>query len=331
MKKFWGYSAFLLLLGLAVSCKKEVEFDVTASVDETVLMSANLIDVSGGVMEVELNVAPLDESHIIDEATQDRDIYSGDVEFYNYADVTFSLLGITEELGPARGNYSLAILMDKSDRDLSMEEYMEHMEAWNYFVRNNSPSDEYLLASFADSQGDTYKLFTDGFTSENDENVENLLDITSIEKSGASNMYDAISAMLDYVNLHSTKANKQIIVQWHNKDSVSSTTMTEVIDKANTYGISINFISHYSNEIANDFYYFGDPANIAIKTGGLMLLGSTEKSAGITTIYSLDRLLRGDYINRKVRVKVELASGTFGNYYGFYIHIDNPLCVYLEF
>jgi hypothetical protein len=142
-----------------------------------------------------------------------------------------------------------------------------------------------------------------------------LFDLYYEEMGGTSNLYDAMDSFLEYANNRSTHPNKNLTFICRGyPDNLGTNTVSQVIAKAQTYGVKINMII-----IGNDFNW--SMVSIACRTGGFInIISSTDDydltngglmDKGTPMMASLNRPLSKNIHIYRVKMKLLKNSGVW--------------------
>ncbi len=291
------YILILLLIAL-ISCKKEKRLDLPVFQNDMVFTSSRLVDYSPKIANLEFKIAILDQLKIYGPENQGLEgVGESAFQFYNVDNYGYSIDEFKYESAQQQGPYSALLLIDNSSSN-------GYFQGLNFFIKNIGSESEFAISGFArggELEQDVFTAYGNGFTNDYEESRLDLLDLAN-KTGGTSCYYDALDKAIDYVINNANKENKYIVTILQDDDDGNSTaTLDSLIEKANDNQIKICILHHCNNEVLE---------KLANATGGF-------RGGGQLILFSLDKLLRGEFDEYKLNVKLEKYSP--GNFYsGFW-------------
>jgi hypothetical protein len=158
---------------------------------------------------------------------------------------------------------------------------------------------------------------------------EILLDLYFANMGGSSNLFDALDVFLDYADTRSMHENKHItVITRSSPDNQHTSTYTDIIAKAKSYGVTINIII-----IGNDFT--SPMVEMAAATGGFInIISSTDEyiltngglmDKGTPMLASIHRPLSKNIHVYRVNMTITRNTGLWNSGHTFFQYYQSNL------
>ncbi len=254
------YLLILFTCSLLISCLKNhdeivPDLDLEQGKPAGGIVSQTQINNENGLVTFEMTIFAVDVyGNFIENLNQDNFALFNNTPFGIQAGVE-NLSLIISESKPA---FSAAMLFDESISIEDSDPLDARIDAGLAFANKIKSDEEASIAGFAGTF--TFLL---GFTNNVEALTETILQLKNNQSSTA--IFHSVDEYLTYVNNNASSDNKSIIVFTDGGNNVNGITVQDVIEKANTNGVTVHMITLGSGAFNED------AKMLAFQTGGTVM------------------------------------------------------------
>ena len=239
-------------------------------------------------------IRSLNEKNILVESDYFKNEGRADSTYYKFN------LDYVQELNQTNsGPYSAAMLFDQSGSLASTDPSNTRLDAAETFLSSVESQDYVHVSAFASNGSIPYELTQYGTAFTHDA-LSYIPTVRNFKNSvgGGTPLYKSISSILDFTNQNAMTQNKAVVVFTDGEDTDGSTTVDNVISKAQANGVKVFTVGLGNNTSRAEL------ARIANQTGGAFI--SASDAQYLISVYgSLGNLLRGTGTFYRARFSVQ--------------------------